>query len=113
MLVKNLLKLLLVSSLTSYSLYGDSVKMSALACPSIALLTPSVDMDDSLELERYAIHNGCKVISKDTQVHVVDYAKNSKTIYVKIKLLQSGELLYTKQKNILIEQGGTKNIMRF
>ena len=113
---KLLIRALFLTALAVLSLFADSVKVTTLACPTPKLLKSierSVDMSDSMQIERYAIAHSCKVLDRQSKIRVIDYPKNIHATMLKVQLLQSGELLYTYSKNLAIEHSEDKNIMKF
>lgn len=116
MRVKPSCKVLFCTLIVATSLSADRVKIATLACPSSSILenvVSSVDRGDAMQLESFAIKNGCKVLDGKSRFSVVGYAKNIHAKVVKIELLDSGETLYTYAKNLIIEQSEDKNIIRF
>ena len=74
----------------------------------------TVDMQDVLELEMYAIANDCVVIGRYAKVEAIGYdALNSKEIYQKIMYKKTGTELYMHRSLIQVEQAGKKSSIRF
>ncbi len=96
-------------------LSADKVVVKTLACPELKMIQNSVKYsDDIIALNKYAVVNNCKVISSSDVIEAIDYdAANEKSIYIKILLKSSGDVLYVKREHILIEQPGKRNNFRF
>ena len=62
------------------------------------------------EIEHWIMKNDCKVIDKNTQIEVLDYTGKKKVV-LKVKLKESGEIMYALSKAIQIEQPGQKNVI--
>lgn len=96
-------------------LLADKVVVETIACPTLNIIQGSAKYtDDIMALNHYAIANSCKFIGSKDDIEAVDYdSANSKSIYMKILLRGSGDILYVKRQHIFIEQPGRKNNFRF
>lgn len=98
------------------SLQADQIKVKSLACPSLETFkkVPSEALEDDLSLSLFAVANDCRVLSRSDHVTAIGYdPRNEKTIYIQILHKQSGETLFIRRKNLLVEQPGKKNQYRF
>ncbi len=98
-------------------LMADRVKKTMTVCSEEATVNELTEYteakkmaEDGLNLELWLMGHNCKVIDNKTQIEVLDYTGKKKEI-VKIKLKQSGEIVYGLSKAIEIEQPGQKNII--
>ncbi len=108
---------LVLIALFGFELLADRVKETMTVCSeetTINELTEYTDTkkmaEDGLDLELWLMKHSCKVIDNKTQIEVLDYTGKKKEI-VKIKLKQSGEIVFGLSKAIEIEQPGQKNII--
>ena len=108
--MKYLLPLLITSTLIA-----DQVKVESLACPELKTLNQalSIDSNDYLELNLFAIKHSCLILNRKTQVQVIDYDVNSRSRFIKIQDKKSLQELYVLRKNITIEQPGDNNTIKF
>jgi len=63
-----------------------------------------------LELELWLMNHDCKIIDKKTKITVLDY-NGKKEYLLKVKLDKTGEVVYTLNKGIQVEQPGQKNVI--
>ncbi len=102
--------------LLSISLRADQIKIESLACPALETFkkVPSEALEDDLKLSLFAVAHDCRVLSHSDHVTAIGYdPRNEKSIYIQILHKKSGETLFIRRKNILIEQPGKKNQFRF
>ena len=94
---------------------ADKVMVETIACPSLSIIKGSgAYTDDIMALNQYAIANGCKFIGSKDSIKAIDYdPATGKSIFIKILLKNSGDVLYVKRQHIRIEQPGKKNSFRF
>lgn len=107
---------LFIAIVMSVLAQADQIKMKSLACPTLEVFEkiPPKALDDNLELSLFAMANECKILSRDDAVNAIGYdPRNDKAIFIKILLKQSGETLYIRRKNLLVEQPGKNNQIRF
>ena len=80
---------------------ADRIKHTCMACPSPALFkdTPKAYED----IHAYALKYGCKILSSDDKIHVVDESPADSPRMVQLRHVQSNLLLFTPRKNVLIE----------
>ena len=110
------MKSILLSLVLLTALNADKILQTTLACPSVVTLQKSVtvDMQDVLELEMYAIAHDCVVIGRYSKVEAIGYDPlNSKEIYQKIMYKKTATELYINRSLIQVEQAGKKNTIRF
>lgn len=87
-----------------------------MACPSLEIFEriPPEALKDDLELSLYAVANNCRILSRKDQVTSIGYdPHNDKSIFIQIIHKNSGETLYIRRKNIIVEQPGKQNQFRF
>jgi hypothetical protein len=94
---------------------ADKVVVETMACPELKIIQNSVQYtDDIMALNQYAIANNCKFLGSKDLIEAIDYDPASeKSIFIKILLRNTGDILYVKRQHILIEQPGKKNSFRF
>jgi len=63
-----------------------------------------------LETELWLLDHECKVIDKNTKIDVLDYKGKEQEI-LKLRLKESGEIVYAFEKGVQVEQPGDKNII--
>ena len=63
-----------------------------------------------LEVELWLLNHECKIIDKNTKIDVLDYKGEEQEI-LKLRLKDSGEVVYSFNKGVQIEQPGQKNII--
>lgn len=108
---------LLLSILLTLSLQADYVKKTIGACSSEETLR---DLEaytkdhmlekGGLELEMWLMGHNCRILDKKTNVEVLDYT-GKRTEVLKVLLKKTGDIVYTINKGIQIEQPGQKNIL--
>ncbi len=111
--MKYILTLLL---LINISLQADKVKYKTFACPSVVLLEkmPADTGDNYLDINMYAMANGCVLLTKKSSIESLGYnANNSKEIYQEIIYRKTGVHLFVKRSEIIIEKFGRKSTFRF
>lgn len=108
---------LILITLFGLELSADYVKKTAAACSeeeTINTLQKGMDAkkiaQDGLEMELWLMKHDCKIIDKKTQIEVLDYTGKKQRI-LKIKLKETGEVVYGLSKAIQIEQPGQKNVI--
>ena len=108
---------LLLTLFLGLSLQADYVKKTIGACSSVEALLELQEYKKEhvlekggLELEMCLMSHDCKIIDKKTQIEVLDYT-GKKTEVLKIMLKKSGDVVYTINKGIQIEQPGQKNVI--
>ncbi|PHR59434.1 MAG: hypothetical protein COA44_00380 [Arcobacter sp.] len=109
--------ILLLSILLALSLEADYVKKTIGVCSSQETLLELNEYSKThllekggLELELWLMSHDCKIIDKNTQVEVLDYT-GKKTEILKVLLKKTGDIVYTLNKGIQIEQPGQDNII--
>jgi len=110
--MKYILLLLLILSVSN----ADYMKKKTIACPSIMLLdkAPKDQGDSGMDIVLYTIANSCEIVSKRDKVEAIGYdPRNSKEIYQKIIYKRTGKELFILRNDIMVEQGGKKNIFKF
>jgi len=108
---------LLFTILLSLSLQADYVKKTIGVCSSEETLLELQEYakehmleKGGLELEMWLMSHDCKIIDKHTKIEVLDYT-GKRTEVLKVLLKKSGDIVYTINKGIQIEQPGQKNIL--
>lgn len=96
-------------------LFADKVMVETIACPELSIIKNSAQYsDDIMALNQYAIANDCKFSSSVDAIEAIDYdPATDKTLFIKILVKRSGDILYAKRHHLLIEQPGKKNNFRF
>ena len=110
--MKYILAILITFSLSN----ADYLVKKTLACPSVMLLkkAPINEGESGMDLTMYSIANNCMILSKKDQVEAIGYdPRNAKDIFQMILHKKTSKELFILRNNIIIEQGGKKNIMRF
>ena len=109
--------ILILTVLLGLSLHADFVKKTIAVCAleeTVAELKEyskeHVVEKGGLELELWLLNHDCKVIDKKTAIEVLDYT-GKKTEVLKLMLKKTGEVVYTQNKGIEIEQPGQKNVI--
>lgn len=94
-------------------LYADNVKEMSIACPDMQELLniPKEVGTDYVKLNAYAISKNCLFLMPGDTVKVIDYDPNKKTRFIKIET--NARIMYMQTKSVLIEQPGSKNIIKF
>ncbi len=98
------------------TLFGDTIKYKTLACPSIEVLkkVTTIDIQDSLKLEMFAIAESCVIVSNVDSVEALGYDPlNSRDQFQLIIYKKTSTELYILRDAINVEQAGKKNIYRF
>ncbi|HIC43924.1 MAG TPA: hypothetical protein EYO73_06425 [Sulfurimonas sp.] len=109
--------ILFLSILLTLGVHADYVKKTIGVCSSeetlIELKTYSkthILEKGGIELEMWMMAHNCKIIDKNTKIQILDYTgKNSEVL--KVLLKQTGDIVYTTNKGIQIEQPGQDNII--
>jgi len=111
------MKYLLLSILCALSLQADYVKETTGACAEEETLLELEEYAKThflkkggLEIELWMISHDCKIIDRNTKIEVLDYT-GKKTEILKILLKKTGDIVFTNNKNIQIEQPGQDNII--
>jgi len=106
--------LILLLGISSF-LLADKVIVKAMACPNMDIMKKSSQYaSDFIELNKYAIVNGCKFLNLQDPIEAIDYdSASEKAIYIKILEKRTGNILYIKRQHVHIEQPGKKNNFRF
>jgi len=109
--VKKCYFLLLLSS----SLLSDKVKVESLACPSIEIMQEAVKMglSDYLNLNLFTMKHSCKILNASSSIEVINFDVNSQSKMIQIQDKQSMQEYYILRKNVLIEQPGQNNTIKF
>lgn len=108
---------LLLSILLALSLQADYVKKTIGVCSSAETLLELEKYSKThilekggLELEMWMMSHDCKIIDKKTKIEVLDYT-GKRTEVLKVLLKKTGDIVYTLNKGIQIEQPGQKNVI--
>jgi hypothetical protein len=110
------MKYLLILLLALGTLQADKVIKRTLACPSVVILekAPLDTKDNYMDLNMYAMMNGCVFLNKGSSIEAIGYnANNSKEIYQEIIYQKTGVHLFVKRSAIIVEKFGRKSSFRF
>ena len=106
-----------VFALLCFELNADYVKKTIAVCADAesiealhAFTKEHAIEKGGLELEMWLMQNDCKVIDKKTAIKVMNYTGETQRI-LKVLLKKSGEIVYTPNRGIQIEQPGQKNVI--
>jgi len=109
--------ILLTSLLFTLTLQADYVKKTVGACASEEMFLELQEYSKEhvlekggLELEMWLMGHNCQVLTKKTAVEVLDYTGKKEEV-LKVLLKKTGDVVYTTNKGIQIEQPGQKNIL--
>ena len=110
--MKYIIALLLTFTISS----ADYIVSKTLACPSIMLLqkSPKNEGSTGMDMTLYAIANSCMILSKRDKIEAIGYdPRTSKEIFQEIIHKYTAKKLFVLRSDIMVEQSGKKNIMRF
>ncbi len=103
--------------LLTLTLQADYVKETVGACKDEATLskleaysTQHALKEGGVELELLLIKNNCILIDKRTKIEVLDYTGKQEGI-LKLVLKETGEIYFSYNKGIQIEQPGQDNLI--
>ena len=92
------------------------IKNKTLACPSIETLQKSktVDLNEPLALDVFAITNSCVVLLRSDRVEAIGVdPRNSKEKFIEILYKKTNTRLFILRSAIFVEQGGEYNSYKF
>jgi len=95
---------------------ADYLVKKTLACPSVMLIkkAPLNEGETGMDLTMYSISNNCMILSKKDKVEAIGYdPRNSKEIFQAILHKKTSKELFVLRNNIVVEQGGKKNTIKF
>ena len=109
--MKSILILGLLFSLSN----ADYLKQTSLGCPSMEAIknAPRDAGESGLDITFYSMANSCVIINTKDKIKAIDYKLDSKAAFQAIKYKKTGQKLYVLRKNVVFEQGGSKNIFKF
>ncbi len=112
--MKKLIALLLI---VSFELCADYVKKTIAVCSDretaaqLSEYAKKANLDKGgLEVELWLMQHDCQVIDKKTKIEVLEYSGKEQPI-LKLLLKDSGDVVFTMNKGIQIEQPGDKDII--
>jgi len=109
-------QILILLLLITTVIQADKVKRKTIACPSVMILQklPVDTGDNYLDINMYAMANGCVLLTKKSSIESLGYnANNSQEIYQEIIYRKTGVHLFVKRSEIIIEKFGKKSTWRF
>ena len=108
---------LLLTLLLGLNVQADYIKKTIGACKEKATVLELKDYTKEhalekggLELELWLMNHECTVLDKKTQIEVLDYTGKKEEV-LKILLKKTGDIVYSLNKGIQIEQPGQKNVI--
>jgi len=109
--------ILIIMIMLGLDLSADYVKKTIAVCASEGMMRELSEYSKEhlvekggLEVELWLMKHECKLIDKNTAIEVLDY-RGKRTDILKLKLRRSGEVVYTLNRGVQIEQPGQKNVI--
>ncbi|BDY13588.1 hypothetical protein HCR_19000 [Hydrogenimonas cancrithermarum] len=96
------------------ALHADRIKSTTVACPTVEILEGLEKSDaDFKEKNFYIMQQGCVVLTPKDKIHVLSPDASCCGKYLRISIDRTNDIMYVNKYDVFVEQGGTKNILRF
>ena len=92
------------------------IKNKTLACPSIEILQKSrtIDLNEPLSLDVFAISNSCVVLLRSDRIKAIGTnPRNSEEKFIEILYKKTNTRLFMLRSAIFVEQAGEYNSYKF
>ncbi|WP_201352755.1 hypothetical protein [Hydrogenimonas urashimensis] len=100
--------------LFSLNLQADRIRSTTIACSDTKTLQKVLsEVGEYKKRNLQLMQMGCKVLSPDDKIHILEPDSNCCGIFYRIQVEKSNDIMYVRKLDVIVEQAGTGNILKF